>query len=186
MAHVFELTADHDDPEGGAVEEGEAPGPASDEQPALKQVAPVLGAGLVLAASSLLLRSGTRALWAHAVDTFGNVDPLAWQTPAAEIAHLLHIVTATAGAGLLTLALMRAARILDHGRHVAMGSTSRVRTPWRWLSATTVILVSAATALLLLLPDRTEPQYFLIQDERTGTTTWQWYDSPAGNGADGP
>jgi hypothetical protein len=175
MTHVLELTADHEDPEGGAVEQGELLGAASNEQPPLNRVAPVLGAGLVLAASSLLLYSGTRALWAHAVDTFGHVDPAAWQTPAAEIAQLLHIVTATVGAGLLTLALLRAARILDHGRHAAVGGTSRARAPWRWLSRTTVLLVSAASALLLL-PDPPERQYIPVQNARTVTTTWHWYE----------
>lgn len=174
MTHVFELTADDDAPDRRTVEGGATGDPDGEEPTSPAAVTPALGIGLVLVACSLLLRPVRRVLEACAVDRFGGFDPESWQAGAAGVTVALHVATAALGAGVLTLAVLRAARLLDRQRDGAGDGGDGPRTaraPWRRLGATAALLVAAATATLLLLPDRPEATY-IVRDVLGGPNGW--------------
>ncbi|MGA4779004.1 hypothetical protein ACPCUX_10680 [Cellulosimicrobium sp. AB352] len=168
MTHVFELTADDEAHDGQTAGGGAAEAPAADEPTPPAAVTPVLGIGVVLVAGSLLLRPVQHALDAYAVDRFGSYDPESWQAGALGVALALQVATAALGAGALTLALLRAARLLDRQRDGVVDGPRTARAPWSRLGATAAFLVAAATAALLLLPDRSEPSSVVVQDTRVG------------------
>ncbi len=163
-AETFDdLEPDEDSP---AAETAE-PAPPT---PRGRRVFPLLAVGILLVGVSYVLRLLTQVFQAYAVDRFDNLDLSTWQYGAANgaaAAVTAHALAAAGGAVMLTVAVLRAARVLDSlGRSDAAGSHERPGS--RWLVVVAACVVAVAVVVALAFPQVGAPGQVIVQDVPSG------------------
>ncbi|MFD6091885.1 hypothetical protein ACFWGN_07175 [Oerskovia sp. NPDC060338] len=160
-AETFDdLEPDEDSP---AAETAE-PAPPT---PRGRRVFPLLAVGILLVGVSYVLRLLTQVFQAYAVDRFDNLDLSTWQYAAANGAATAHALAAAGGAVMLTVAVLRAARVLDSlGRSDDFAPDRR--TGSRWLVVVAACVVAVAVVVALAFPQVGAPGQVIVQDVPSG------------------
>lgn len=135
--------------------------------PHAARVFPLLVAGALLLGASSLLRHLGRVLQASAVDRLGSVDLSSWQWSAGEGAFAAHVLSVGAGAAVLTVAVLRAARLVDSLARPDVAASARLARA-RWLVVVVACVVAVAVTVAVAFPPSRVPSQVIVQDVQTG------------------